>query len=34
MSPDFVLELCTTEAALQPLQEKMREYLDNGVRLG
>jgi len=32
--PDFVVELRSNSDALKPLQEKMREYLDNGARLG
>jgi Uma2 family endonuclease len=32
--PDFVLELRSSSDALRTLQEKMQEYLDNGVRLG
>jgi Uma2 family endonuclease len=32
--PDFVLELRSPSDALPVLQEKMQEYLDNGVRLG
>lgn len=34
MSPDFVMELCAADTALLLLQGKMREYLENGVRLG
>ncbi len=32
--PDFVIELRSPTDALKPLQQKMQEYLDNGVRLG
>jgi Uma2 family endonuclease len=32
--PDFILELRSPSDALHTLQEKMQEYLDNGVRLG
>jgi len=32
--PDFVVELRSNSDALKPLQEKMKEYLDNGARLG
>ena len=32
--PDFVVELRSNSDALKPLQEKMREYLDNGAKLG
>jgi len=32
--PDFVLELRSESDALEPLQAKMVEYLDNGARLG
>lgn len=32
--PDFVLELRSGSDALQPLQAKMQEYLDNGAQLG
>jgi Uma2 family endonuclease len=32
--PDFVVELRSASDSLQPLQEKMQEYLDNGARLG
>ncbi len=34
LSPDFVIELRSTSDTLNPLQEKMQEYLDNGTRLG
>ncbi|MGV0027888.1 Uma2 family endonuclease [Phormidesmis priestleyi] len=33
IAPDFVIELRSETDALSDLQEKMREYLDNGVRL-
>lgn len=32
--PDFVVELRSKTDALKPLQEKMKEYLDNGTKLG
>jgi Uma2 family endonuclease len=32
--PDFVIELLSPSDSLKATQEKMREYLDNGVRLG
>ncbi len=32
--PDFVIELRSPSDALVPLQQKMQEYLDNGLRLG
>lgn len=34
LSPDFVLELRSKTDSLNALQEKMQEYMDNGVRLG
>jgi Uma2 family endonuclease len=34
LAPDFVIELRSETDALKPLQAKMQEYLDNGVRLG
>lgn len=34
IAPDFVLELRSRTDGLAPLQEKMQEYLDSGVRLG
>ncbi|UBF27570.1 Uma2 family endonuclease [Kovacikia minuta CCNUW1] len=34
LAPDFVLELRSTTDALEPLQAKMREYIETGVRLG
>jgi Uma2 family endonuclease len=34
ITPDFVLELRSETDKLSPLQAKMREYRDNGVRLG
>jgi Uma2 family endonuclease len=34
LCPDFVVELRSPSDDLQPLQEKMQEYLDNGLRLG
>ncbi|NJO43796.1 MAG: Uma2 family endonuclease [Cyanobacteria bacterium CRU_2_1] len=32
--PDFVIELRSESDALEPLQQKMREYISSGVRLG
>jgi Uma2 family endonuclease len=32
--PDFVIELRSRTDALEPLQEKMQEYLNSGLRLG
>ncbi|WP_013323259.1 Uma2 family endonuclease [Gloeothece verrucosa] len=32
--PDFVIELRSQSDNLKPLQGKMQEYLDNGIRLG
>ncbi|UBF27295.1 Uma2 family endonuclease [Kovacikia minuta CCNUW1] len=32
--PDFVIELRSESDALEPLQQKMQEYLNNGLRLG
>ncbi len=32
--PDFVIELRSRTDTLKPLQEKMQEYLANGLRLG
>lgn len=34
LCPDFVIELRSVSDDLQPLQDKMQEYLDNGLRLG
>ena len=34
LCPDFVVELRSPSDALEPLQEKMEEYRDNGARLG
>ncbi|MBN3963070.1 Uma2 family endonuclease [Nostoc sp. NMS8] len=34
LSPDFVVELLSPSDSLKIAQEKMREYIDNGVRLG
>jgi len=34
LAPDFVVELRSTTDELKPLQNKMQEYRDNGVRLG
>lgn len=32
--PDFVIELRSPSDRLKPLQEKMQEYLDSGLKLG
>lgn len=32
--PDFIIELLSPSDSLKVAQDKMREYLDNGVRLG
>jgi Uma2 family endonuclease len=32
--PDFVVELRSPSDSLKPLQDKMQEYIDNGLRLG
>ncbi|ABW27031.1 Uma2 family endonuclease [Acaryochloris marina] len=34
LCPDFVVELRSAGDALAPLQAKLQEYMDNGVRLG
>jgi Uma2 family endonuclease len=34
LAPDFVVELRSQSDTLEPLQTKMREYIENGVRLG
>jgi Uma2 family endonuclease len=34
LAPDFVIELRSSSDRLSPLQAKMQEYQDNGVRLG
>jgi Uma2 family endonuclease len=34
LAPDFVIELRSASDDLKPLQAKMQEYQDNGVRLG
>ncbi len=34
LCPDFVVELRSSSDSLAELQEKMREYLENGARLG
>jgi Uma2 family endonuclease len=34
LCPDFVIELRSRTDSLKPLQDKMREYIDNGLRLG
>jgi len=34
LAPDFVVELRSASDDLEPLQQKMQEYIANGVRLG
>jgi Uma2 family endonuclease len=34
LAPDFVIELRSASDRLKTLQDKMQEYIDNGVRLG
>uniref|UniRef100_UPI00261B031F Uma2 family endonuclease n=1 Tax=Crocosphaera sp. TaxID=2729996 RepID=UPI00261B031F len=34
IAPDFVLELKSKTDSLKQVQEKMEEYMDNGVKLG
>jgi Uma2 family endonuclease len=34
IAPDFVMELGSKSDRLATLQKKMREYIENGVRLG
>jgi len=34
LTPDFVIELCSPSDTLRAVQEKMAEYMANGVRLG
>ncbi len=34
LCPDFVLELRSESDNMAPLQAKMREYMENGARLG
>jgi Uma2 family endonuclease len=34
LAPDFVVELRSASDRLKPLQDKMKEYQENGVRLG
>ncbi|MBL1209410.1 Uma2 family endonuclease [Geminocystis sp. GBBB08] len=34
LCPDFVMELRSKKDDLKPLQEKMKEYIDNGTKLG
>ena len=34
LAPDFVIEVRSKTDSLETLQTKMREYIDNGVRLG
>ena len=32
--PDFAIELCSETDSLKPLQQKMQEYIENGLSLG
>lgn len=34
LCPDFIIELPSPSDSLKSLQEKMREYIDNGTKLG
>jgi Uma2 family endonuclease len=34
LTPDFLIELRSQSDRLKPLQDKMQEYLENGLRLG
>jgi Uma2 family endonuclease len=34
IAPDFAIELRSSSDSLRDLREKMKEYMDNGVRLG
>jgi Uma2 family endonuclease len=34
LAPDFVIELRSASDSVKELQDKMKEYMDNGVRLG
>ncbi|MEB3825969.1 Uma2 family endonuclease, partial [Phormidium sp. CCY1219] len=34
LAPDFVLELLSPSDRLKPIQEKLQEYIENGVKLG
>ncbi|WP_071188204.1 Uma2 family endonuclease [Trichormus sp. NMC-1] len=34
LTPDFIIELRSKSDRLKTLQEKMQEYIDNGLRLG
>jgi len=34
IAPDFVVELRSASDTLKPLQDKMQQYIDNGVQLG
>ncbi|NDJ20384.1 Uma2 family endonuclease [Nostoc sp. B(2019)] len=34
LTPDFVIDLRSETDRLKPLQDKMQEYLENGLRLG
>ena len=34
LAPDFVIEICSKNDSLSVLQEKMQEYIQQGVRLG
>ncbi|MEH1937467.1 MAG: Uma2 family endonuclease [Nostoc sp.] len=34
LTPDFIIELRSQSHRLKPLQDKMEEYIENGLRLG
>ncbi|WP_293123359.1 Uma2 family endonuclease [Microcoleus sp. bin38.metabat.b11b12b14.051] len=34
LAPDFVVELCSETDRMKPLRDKMKEYMENQVRLG
>ncbi|HLO85841.1 MAG TPA: Uma2 family endonuclease [Nostocaceae cyanobacterium] len=34
LTPDFIIELHSESDSLKPLQQKIQEYIDNGLRLG
>ncbi|MEG4198082.1 Uma2 family endonuclease [Microcoleus sp. Pol12A5] len=34
LCPDFVVELCSKTDSMEPLRAKMKEYMNNGARLG
>jgi Uma2 family endonuclease len=34
LCPDFVVELCSPSDDIEDIQAKMKEYLENGLRLG